>query len=406
MLNKIMKKLLFSLLWLPTAALAQNVGIGTTTPATRLDVKSSGFNVAQFNGPSSFMYVSIMEDDTYRGYWGSYAGNNEDVDFGTYTGNAAGKLHLTIQASPKVTVDAAGNVGIGTTTPNYLLDVANRMRLRQGTINNIFTTPGIWHTDYRDGSDRMFTGMQDSIRWGIFGGGSGGAYGWGFNFNSRTGNVNIGNTTFDTYKLSVTGSDNGLALYNATGSYYGSLTNGNQNLEIQSAYGLNLFPNPTPAKHILLNPPSAFIFSTPGNVGINTSAPNARLHVGGTVYIGTSAGSPATGYQLSVQGKVIAEEVKVQLNAGWPDYVFADGYQLPSLQTLEQFIQQHKHLPNIPPAAEMEKNGLELGEMQRRTIEKVEELTLLLIQLGKEKLELKKTVESMRQKLDSLEKIK
>ncbi|MFZ4059505.1 MAG: hypothetical protein ACOYKE_15280, partial [Ferruginibacter sp.] len=59
---------------------AQNVGIGTTTPAARLDVKTSSNYVGQFNGTAP-MYMGIFEGDVYRGYWGSYSGSLEDIDF-------------------------------------------------------------------------------------------------------------------------------------------------------------------------------------------------------------------------------------------------------------------------------------------------------------------------------------
>lgn len=101
---------------------AQNVGIGTTTPAAKLDVKSLSSYVGQFNGAAP-MYMGIFENDVYRGYWGSYAGNAEDVDFGTGSGNTLGKLHFTIQASPKLTINAVGKVGIGITNPNHLFHV-------------------------------------------------------------------------------------------------------------------------------------------------------------------------------------------------------------------------------------------------------------------------------------------
>jgi hypothetical protein len=103
---------------------AQNVGIGTTTPAAKLDIRSNTNYVAQFNGTTA-MYIGIFENDIYRGYWGSYAGAAEDVDFGTGAGNGTGKLHLTIQASPKLTIDPTGNVGIGTITPTSKLLINN-----------------------------------------------------------------------------------------------------------------------------------------------------------------------------------------------------------------------------------------------------------------------------------------
>lgn len=359
---------------------SQNVGIGTTIPAAKLDVKSTTSYVGQFNGQAP-MYMGIFENDIYRGYWGSYAGAAEDVDFGTGSGTS-GKLHLTIQASPRVTIDNAGRVGIGTTTPAYILDVANRMRLRAGTLNNIFTTPGIWYDDFRDGTERIFMGMQDSVRWGLFGGGSGAGYGWGMNFNSRTGNVNMGNSTGNTYRLQLSDNDFGLGLYNSAGAFYGDMINSSTgDLQVESAYG-NTFAGTTP-KNILLNPPASFFLFYPGNVGVNTSTPNARFHVGGNVYIGTSTGVPATGYQLSVKGKIISEEIKVALSTSWPDYVFNENYCLTPLEDLEKQIRANKHLPNIPAAAEAEKDGIFLGDMNKRLLEKVEELTLYIIELNK-----------------------
>ena len=98
-------------------------------------------------------------------------------------------------------------------------------------------------------------------------------------------------------------------------------------------------------------------------------------HIG----IGTTNTS---GYQLSVGGKIRAEEVKVEATP-WPDYVFSDEYDLPELHETEAYIQQHKHLPGLPSAAEVEANGLNLGEMNARLLEKIEELTLYQIEMMK-----------------------
>lgn len=92
---------------------------------------------------------------------------------------------------------------------------------------------------------------------------------------------------------------------------------------------------------------------------------------------------PAGNHRLAVKGAVAATEYNVVNVAAWPDYVFAENYKLRSLEETEAFIQQHKHLPGIPAAAEIEANGLPLGDMQKRMMEKLEELTLHLIEADK-----------------------
>lgn len=112
---------------------------------------------------------------------------------------------------------------------------------------------------------------------------------------------------------------------------------------------------------------------------------NGILHLDATsqVAIGTVVSAANSNYKLAVSGKMICEEVKVELNANWPDYVFSDNYKLPSLHEIEKFIADNKHLPNIPSAKEVEKSGIELGEMNRKLLEKIEELTLYIIEQNK-----------------------
>jgi len=127
-----------------------------------------------------------------------------------------------------------------------------------------------------------------------------------------------------------------------------------------------------------------------GRLGIGTSIPTAPLHVTGNVVFGSSSIVPAAGYKLSIDGKVICEELKVQLNASWPDYVFEDNYHLPSLESLERSVMASKHLPGIPSAADVNaQQGVELGDMQKRLLEKVEELYRYMIRLNNENKQLK-----------------
>lgn len=121
----------------------------------------------------------------------------------------------------------------------------------------------------------------------------------------------------------------------------------------------------------------------------NTASGLTLQRSGGTVRIGATP--VPSGYKFAIDGKVICEELKVKLvSSGWPDYVFADNYKLSSLTEIEKFINLHKHLPNMPSAAEVEKNGIEVGDMQKKVMEKIEELTLYVIQLEKQVAELKK----------------
>jgi hypothetical protein len=104
------------------------------------------------------------------------------------------------------------------------------------------------------------------------------------------------------------------------------------------------------------------IVTKTGDVGIGTETPDAKLAVNGVIH---------------------SKEVVVDL-IGWPDYVFESDYKLMPLEQLEKSIQQNKHLPNIPSATEVEKNGVHLGEMNKKLLQKIEELTLYIIELNKE----------------------
>lgn len=104
----------------------------------------------------------------------------------------------------------------------------------------------------------------------------------------------------------------------------------------------------------------------------------------GTLKIG-NVNAPA-GYKLYVEQGILTEKVKVAVatSTAWADYVFANNYNLKPLFEVEKFIKENKHLPNVPSARQLEKEGLDLGKMQATQMEKIEELTLYLIELKKE----------------------
>ena len=107
---------------------------------------------------------------------------------------------------------------------------------------------------------------------------------------------------------------------------------------------------------------------------------NGTFGGGLTVAGNTSLGN---GFSCSYDGHVRAKEVRVTLT-GWSDFVFDDDYRLPTLGELEEYVRQNRHLPNIPSESEAISDGVDLGEMNARLLQKIEELTLYVIDLQKQ----------------------
>lgn len=140
--------------------------------------------------------------------------------------------------------------------------------------------------------------------------------------------------------------------------------------------GLNFWnpynPGGGPAKNYSL------FLKDDGKIGMNVTDD--------TVDTNFCASALPNGYKLYVNGGILTTKVKVAnyCSSAWADYVFANDYKLKPLTEVETFIKENKHLPNVPSAIELEKEGLDLGKMQATQMEKIEELTLYLIELKKE----------------------
>jgi hypothetical protein len=96
--------------------------------------------------------------------------------------------------------------------------------------------------------------------------------------------------------------------------------------------------------------------------------------------IGTTMPGP---YKLAVEGTIGARKIKVTQALPWADFVFDPEYVLPTLKEIEAYVRVKKHLPGIPSATEIKENGLDLGDMQQKQMQKIEELTLYLIEINK-----------------------
>ena len=115
-----------------------------------------------------------------------------------------------------------------------------------------------------------------------------------------------------------------------------------------------------------------------------TNQEQMRIDTNGKIVMGNVT-TPA-GYKLYVEQGILTEKVKVAVatSPAWADYVFANDYKLKPLSEVETYVKENKHLPNVPSADELVKDGLDLGKMQATQMAKIEELTLYMIEMKKE----------------------
>ena len=161
---------------------------------------------------------------------------------------------------------------------------------------------------------------------------------------------------------------------------------------------------------ILKNHGAEIILSSGGKVGIGAVSSSHLFNVNGTArvmgllsagsgisctgYLSASSGSfsstltVGTGFSCTAAGVLKVKSLRVT-TTDWPDYVFGGGHRLMPLQEVEDYINVHGHLPEVPSAEEAEANGVDLGEMNKLLLQKVEELTLYVIELQKQLEELK-----------------
>jgi hypothetical protein len=126
---------------------------------------------------------------------------------------------------------------------------------------------------------------------------------------------------------------------------------------------------------------SSDVYYNNGNVGIGTNTPQSLL---------------------AVKGEITAKKVRVT-QLGWSDYVFEKKYRLPSLREVEEYITKHKHLTEVPSAAEVEKRGIDLGDNQSLLLKKIEELTLYAIDAAKKIEQQQKSINALQEQVRKLQ---
>ncbi|CAL2059451.1 hypothetical protein [Tenacibaculum sp. 190524A05c] len=361
-----------------------SVGIGTSTPTSTLTIDGvstrrtmdiqvknespSWKDQININGNINSPFgIAFSGNGHHRG--GLYATN--------YESGPNGDITLWARESGNVILDGS-KVGVGTTTPTVKFDIASANSFGlPGTSGN--TPTGFLRIGY---NNRSWAGTE--ILSGIINSSVNDYAGYiqaknpvdysqnrTFLINPQGGNVGIGTTAPNT-NLHVNGTS-GILLTTDNVTQDLKLFREGENAVIEGRVNNNL------------------ILRTKGNnattegLFVQNSNKQNLMFINGAGNVGIGV-TDTKGFNLAVAGSngIVAEKVTVKLQSAWPDYVFTNDYKLPSLKEVEKQIKENGHLANIPSAEEVSENGIELGEMNKKLLEKVEELTLYTIQQEKE----------------------
>jgi hypothetical protein len=345
-------------------AYSQNVGIGISNPLSDLHISGR-----------SDVYTGLILTNNAAGLTftdGLHLGINYPGDvllnrYGYLMIKENIPFKIGTNSQEMISLSAAGNVGLGYTNPIFRLEVNGSMRMRgarrivfrnndddadMGSIG-LLNDSVISIADNNPSQSSRFYFDVENAKMGIgaIPNANDGKVLVSYNSNPGNPQMTIKESTLGDYarfEFANNGAERVWHLAGQTVAGAGSTNRANDILNIWNSSWGNLMS-----------------FRGDGRVGIWTT-------------------TPATGYALSVNGKIMCEELRVQLSGAWPDYVFSENYKLMPLQGVELFIKNNGHLPGIPSAFQMEKDGLNVADMQKKMMEKIEELTLYILQQQKE----------------------
>ena len=346
------------------------IGIGTTSPVYPLDV----VGIIR----ASTQVITPLINNQYIGYGSSDIINNFAVGTSVLNGQSnSGNANTAVGVNVlNVITTGSENTGVG----------ALALTSNTTGINNVAMGAAVLYSN-TSGNDNIAIGYQalknstttyGSLAMGtnslVLANGQGNTavgYQTGSSITNGTGNTFLGFYT----GVGITGSNNTI-IGSSMSAEASSITVGSGN----TILGGNVrHLSPTLANHIILADGVGnirLIADDNGNIGIGSSNPDAKLTVAGTIH---------------------SSEVKVDSTIPTPDYVFYPSYELIPLNEVKNYIDKNHHLPEIPSASQVAKEGINLGEMNTRLLKKIEELTLYLINNSKE-LEIQKAIIVKQQK--------
>ena len=365
-----------------------NVGIGTTPIHSRLEITGTvgssaamfgadkyGVNISADNPEIGFNYFYNNGTKTIKAGYGANLGmdpTNGDVYLGNFRGfQSTSDFGPITHYQQAITVKQNGNVGIDYSTPLAKLFVrkTNNTLSPEGSFAALGTTYGSYF-HYGVNEDTYIRGGKDGSTVFINDG--------------NLGNVAIGSALPES-KLTIYSPPN----VNATNTQLLQIRGKNPMIRLSDEFDTdrgyikgvtNRTGTPQFAREGI-EIGSGNQNSTDGDIYFTAAGYQPAMTINGlTNNVGIGTTNPTS--KLSVNGNIRAKEIVVE--TGWADFVFDEKYKLSNLDSVETYIKLNKHLPGIPSANEIGTNGLKVGEVQTKMMEKIEELTLYVIELKKE----------------------